>query len=133
MEGSNKVVTTGMDAADILIANVLDGSTNDSTSNQTVGTYLFGVMNGVAIEAGISPVEVQSAMIQVAHKKVGYPIETAAELSEYCIKCAGGKFNQLMFAIIMRGMQGYELYKQADKSAFEADFKEVLDLVMESE
>lgn len=111
------------------LVEVFKNDIDDEQERQVLGAYLFGMINGLAQEMNINPVEVQSAMIQTLNEKLHYSLETAVQFSQFLIDSTDRSFHPTMFAIIHRGLEGYYMYKGGNSNELARDFRVIIETV----
>ena len=101
----------------------------DEFERQILGTYCFGVINGYAMENRLHPGEAHGLMLSLLIRMFGYGTEAAAGFCEELIRSTDIKYNETMYAIIHRGLEGYFMLKKEDSIALKNDVEEVMRVV----
>ncbi|MFP7735857.1 Imm48 family immunity protein [Priestia aryabhattai] len=121
-----------MNITNTTIDKVFKIDSNDEQEKQILGAYLFGMFNGLGHEKNSKPVDIQSAMIQVANENLSYSLESAVQFSQFLINSTDKDFHPTMFAIIHRGLEGYFMYKDDENEKLSRDFHDIMEVVKEA-
>ncbi|MCM3195839.1 Imm48 family immunity protein [Priestia megaterium] len=128
MEGNKDFFNECMNITNTTIDKVFKIDINDEQKKQILGAYLFGMFNGLGHEKNSKPVDIQSAMIQVANAKLNYSLQSAVQFSQFLINSTLKNFHPTMFAIIHRGLEGCFMYKDGENKKLSQDFHDIIEV-----
>ncbi len=101
---------------------------NDMTF-QIVGAYLFGMLNGLALDMNVSPNEIQDEMIRTLMDTFYYNESYSVEFTQHLINSTTKAYHPSIHAIIQRGMKGYVLMKEDQIALVVKDIDAIIKVV----
>ena len=101
----------------------------DEVERQVLGAFIFGVINGLALETKIDPIKVQGVMIEVLINSLDYPVNQAAEFCQLLIDSTDENYHPTMNAIIHRGITAYYDFINGDNIKIKNNLNAVIDAV----
>ena len=101
----------------------------DEIERQVLGAFIFGVINGLALETKIDPIKVQGVMIEVLVNSLDYPENKAAEFCQLLIDSTDENHHPTMNTIIHRGITAYYDFINGDSIKVKNNLNEVIDAV----
>lgn len=129
MEENKDFLNECISITNTTIDKVFKIDSNDEQEKQILGTYLFGMFNGLGHEKNSKPVDIQGAIIQILSQNLHYSLDSAVQFSQFLINSTDKDFHPTMFAIIHRGLEGYFMYKNGESGKLSQDFCDIIEVV----
>lgn len=104
-------------------------NTDDEQEKQVFGAYMFGMINGIAQEKKIEPIDVQAVMVRLLNESLNYSLESSVQFAQFLIESTDREYHPTMFAIIHRGLNGYFMYSENKENKLQDDFSEIMEAI----
>lgn len=114
-------------AEDLLHAAEVDFDEGSQRQQAIIATFLFGMIQGHGMAAGLSPPEVHALVLAVYQDALHYTPEAAAEGAHNCIEAIGPAGHQTMLAIIHRGIDGHGQHAEGDLAGLGRNIRSLLE------
>ncbi|MBT2288298.1 hypothetical protein J7E73_03935 [Paenibacillus albidus] len=98
---------------------------------QIIAVFCFGGVHAIAHREGLTPPEAHGLIIALLIRKFGYSPEQAAAFAENLIQSTAPQKQDVMNAIIHRGIDGHRQYQHEDYEGLRHNITEVLIAVQE--
>lgn len=112
-----------------LVPNINKTYFEDDMKFQVIGAYLFGMLNGLALDMSVDPSEVETEMINVLMNIFYYNESYAIAFTKHLVKSTSKEYHPSIYAIIHRGMKGYNLIKENQIALVVKDLDSIIKVI----
>lgn len=111
---------------------ILDIELKDITEmeRQIISSFLFGMLNGEALEKKINPPELKGILISILINKFKYSEKQSVEFSQNLINSMDRKYNPTMYVIIHKGLEAYYDYKENKNNEIYNNLTYIIDTIV---
>ena len=104
----------------------------EELERQIFGAFVFGIINALAHEKKVMPIEVQAVMIEISVNTLQYTPNQAVEFCQYLINCTDKEYNPTTYAIIHKGIDGYFQLEESKSEELANNYNEITTVVNET-
>lgn len=112
-----------------LVPNINKTYFEDDMKFQIIGAYLFGMLNGLALDLNVSPNKTQETMIKILMNTFYYNESYSVAFTQHLINSTTKAYHPSLHAIIQRGMKGYVLIREDQIALVVKDIEAIIKVV----